>query len=266
MKRIDVKLNNISDKKGILQQLLSEAARYKPLTPEQEKTATVDELIKHNMLFACSVAFRHYHKSIDIMDLVSESLIGLIKAAECYDRNSGNKFISYAVWKMRAEIMNFINNKGDTVRIPQNVQFVRQKIDLSKYIDISDYELAEIYNVTEGMIKNIRSLGTTVSLDETFEDGENIYEPAGYFFADTDTLTNEDVKISKRLLDILDEREQKIIFYRHLDIIVHDYTKIGKMFNLSSERIKFIELRALKKMRNYYDKTITKKEYQGTTY
>jgi len=78
IKHVSIKQNNHRNKSGILQQFLSEAQKYKPLTFEQERTATREQLIKHNMLFASSIAFRYDNSQCDVMDLVSEAMIGLI--------------------------------------------------------------------------------------------------------------------------------------------------------------------------------------------
>lgn len=252
MKRIDVKLNNIvSEKKGILQMLLTEAAKYKPLTPEQEKTATKDQLINHNLLFACSVAFRHYNKKIDIMDLVSESLIGLMKAAETYNPTLNVKFISYAVYNMRAQIMNFIDSKGDTIRVTFPIQMNKNRKEFENEM-LTDKELAEMLGISEFTVKNIRNPLKTVSLNETNDEGDNIYDVAGDFETDEQLFKNTDKELVKKLMRVLNEREREVIHLRFFDIFEHKRQTICQKYKISHEAVRLIEMSALNKMRKHY--------------
>jgi RNA polymerase primary sigma factor len=254
MKRIDVKLNSIvGEKKGILQTLLSEAAKYKPLTPEQEKIATKEQLINHNILFACSVAFRHYNKKIDIMDLVSESLIGLMKAAETYDSSKNVKFISYAVYNMRAQIMNFIDSKGDTIRVTFPIQMNKNKKEFENDM-LSDKEISDILGISEYTVKQIRNPLKTVSIDESNSDGDNIYEVAGDYQTDEPLFKKTDKELVKKLMRVLNEREREIINLRYFDIFEHKRQTISQKYKITHEAVRLIEINALNKMRKQYVK------------
>jgi DNA-directed RNA polymerase sigma subunit (sigma70/sigma32) len=141
IKHIDIKGNNHRNKKGILQQFLTEAQKYKPLTFEQERTATRDQLINHNMLFAASVAFRYDNSQVDIMDLISEAMFGLIKAADTFNPTFENKFISYALFQIQRYIKDFIDTKKNCVRLPHRISQVRYQI--GKYEETDSYLLSE---------------------------------------------------------------------------------------------------------------------------
>jgi len=254
MKRIDVKLNSIvGEKKGILQTLLSEAAKYKPLTPEQEKTATKEQLINHNLLFACSVAFRHYNKRVDVMDLVSESLIGLMKAAETFDATKNVKFISYAVYNMRAQIMNFIDSKCDTIRVTFPIQMNKNRKEFENEM-LTDKELAEMLGISEFTVKHIRNPLQTVSMDLTNEDGDNIYEVAGDYQTDEQLFKNNDKELVNKLMKVLSDREREVIHYRFFDIFEHKRQTICQKYKITHEAVRLIEINALNKMRKQYAK------------
>ena len=252
MKRIDVKLNSvIADKRGILQRLLDEASKYKPLTSEQEKTATKQDLINHNLLFACSVAFRHYTRKVDIMDLVSESFIGLMKAAESFNPEFGVRFISYAVNKMRAQIMNFVDMKADVVRMSYTVQQNRLRKEFQDDM-LTDKELSEMLGISEHTVKTIRNPIKINSMDETNEDGDNILQIAGEYQTDEQLFTNIDKELVKKLMRVLSEREREIIHYRYFDIFEHKRQTICLKYKISHEAVRQIEMAALLKMKKYY--------------
>ena len=254
MKSIDVKLNSvIADKRGILQSLLNEAKKYKPLSSEEEKKATKEQLINHNLLFACSVAFRHYTKKVDIMDLVSESMIGLIKAAESFDPNYGVRFISYAVNKMRAQVMHFIDMKGDAIRMSYTIQQNRLRKEFNDEM-LTDKELSEMLGLSEFTVKSIRNPIAIHSMDETNEDGDNIYQIAGDYNSDEQMLKNIDKELVNKLLNVLTEREREVIHLRYFDIFEHKRQTICLKYKISHEAVRLIEMNALNKMRKYYAK------------
>ena len=92
----------------------------KTITKEEKKTL-YNELVVGNLRFVISVAKMFQNQGMDIMDLISEGNIGLIKAAERFDPTSGLKFISYAVWWIRQSIMASLNENARTIRIPSNL-------------------------------------------------------------------------------------------------------------------------------------------------
>jgi RNA polymerase primary sigma factor len=107
---------------------LNEIQAYEPLDAQEEyelaskmmdgDRRAKDKLIKHNLRFVVSVAKQYYGSNIRLEDLVNEGNIGLLLAADKYDPSRGFKFISYAVWWIRREIISFLNNRGDTIRVP----------------------------------------------------------------------------------------------------------------------------------------------------
>ena len=104
-------------------------------TTKEEKQKLYDELIVGNLRFVISVSKAYQNQGMDLLDIISEGNIGLIKAAERFDPSSGLKFISYAVWWVRQSIMAFLNENARTIRIPSNLVQEAQK---NKKLDLSD--------------------------------------------------------------------------------------------------------------------------------
>jgi RNA polymerase primary sigma factor len=90
-------------------------------TTKKEKDGLLNELVVGNLRFVISVAKGFQSQGLDIMDLISEGNIGLMKASERFDPTSGLKFISYAVWWIRQSIMASLNDNSRTIRIPSNL-------------------------------------------------------------------------------------------------------------------------------------------------
>lgn len=90
-------------------------------TSEQEKTQLKEELVLGNLRFVISIAKGYQNQGLDLMDLISEGNIGLIKASEKFDPTSGVRFISYAVWWIRQSILSSLNEDSRTIRIPSNI-------------------------------------------------------------------------------------------------------------------------------------------------
>jgi RNA polymerase sigma factor (sigma-70 family) len=250
MKRIDVKLNIAHEKKGILQRLLTEANRYKPLTFEQERTATREQLINHNMMFAISVAFRHHMPNVDIMDIISESMIGLVKAADSFDRSSDNKFISYAVYRMRSEIQSYMHTKRDIIRYPDKAHIVKHQIRNMQDEPIET--IAKQMNVSEHYVKMAKEMLQYVSLDHTDDEGNEIYTPASDSQTDSRTLQSDSTKVFKYLVKCLNTKEYKVIEHRYLKDYAKDYKQIGEMINVTGERARQLEKQAFDKIKNQY--------------
>ena len=104
-------------------------------TSKELKSKLHEELVVGNLRFVISVAKMYQNQGMDIMDLISEGNIGLIKAAERFDPTSGLKFISYAVWWVRQSIMASLNENARTIRLPSNLIQEAQK---AKKEEVSD--------------------------------------------------------------------------------------------------------------------------------
>jgi RNA polymerase primary sigma factor len=250
IKHIDIKGNNHRNKKGILQQFLTEAQKYKPLTFEQERTATRDQLINHNMLFAASVAFRYDTAQVDIMDLISEAMFGLIKAADTFNPAYENKFISYALFQIQRYIKDFIDTKKNCVRLPHRISQVRYQI--GKYEETDSYLLSEKLNIPENIIKSAQSITGFVSLDDTNFDGDIIYQVASDDQTDKHVLQLELKELYNEVTECLTGRELEVLRYRYFDNFPQDLSQVAEKLKVCRERVRQIEKQAYKKIRNKY--------------
>lgn len=130
----------------------------------------LDEITEKNVRFVVSIAKQYMHyKNVTLEDLISVGSIGLIKAANKFDTSKGFKFISYAVFHIRGEIMNYVANNGNMIRIPLNIntRYVLAQKKLSKDEELSDSELASIEYKSN---TRVSSLNDTIGEDTTLID------------------------------------------------------------------------------------------------
>lgn len=217
------------------------------LTKENKKKL-LDELVVGNLRFVISVAKSYQNQGLDIMDLISEGNIGLIKAAERFDVDSGVKFISYAVWWVRQSIMASLNDLSRTIRIPSNLVQENQK---NKRIDIE-----QINKTTIDTEQQDTDLPYTVGLyNEINEDGEQLIDKIVNNNADNpEDLLNDIDEIKKKvnyMLSILDEREKVIIEKSYgLTGVESSLDDLGEEFGCTKERIRQIRDKSLRKLRD----------------
>jgi RNA polymerase primary sigma factor len=219
----------------------------KKLSKEVRQKLT-DEMVVGNLRFVISVAKMYQNQGLDLLDLISEGNIGLIKAIERFDITSGFKFISYAVWWVKQSIMAALNEYARTIRIPSNVLQDAQK---QKKIDENDDNYLIEYNDT-----SLIGIPSTVDLfKEINEDGDTLIEVINNPNAEDpmSALNNLDEvkKRMKYMLSILDDREKTIIEgYFGLCGSERNLDDLGEEFGCTKERIRQLKDKALKKLRN----------------
>jgi len=214
-----------------------------------KKQSLVDELIRGNLRFVISVAKTYQNQGLDILDLISEGNIGLMKAIDRYDITSGFKFISYAVWWIKQQILYALNEYSRTIRVPSNIIQEAQKLKKEEFSQEDKYVIEH----TETYLHNIP---TTVDLfKEINEDGDTLLELIVNPNADSpEKLANstEDLKHRiKYMLSFLDERESAIIDgYFGLSGVEKNLEDLGEEFGCTKERIRQLKDKAIKKLRN----------------
>ena len=217
--------------------------------PKAERKKYVDELIRGNLRFVISVAKMYQNQGMDLLDLISEGNIGLMKAIERFDITSGFKFISYAVWWIKQSIMAAITEYSRVIRVPANVVQDAQKAKKHKLDEEDRYLIEYSENVLVG-------IPSTVDLfKEINEDGDTLIEViANPNSEDPMNLLNTTEEIKKKMkymLNILDERERAIIEgYFGLTGIEKNLDDLGEEFGCTKERIRQLKDKALKKLRN----------------
>lgn len=250
----DIKVTQrFTENKRTLNLFLAEATKYQPLTPAQEQTATKEELIKHNMLFVVSVAKYYHVKNIDIMDLISEGMIGLDIAADRFDKTKGFKFISYAVIWIRQKMIEYLNLHSDTVYLPRKHKEMYSKINrhLDKKNDATDDELAEVIgDHGDFYVKSYKQGHSIESMDSHYDWLDDDFQKQ-YASDESAEVLSDDYdrkQIVKKIYNLLDDREAFIIQKLYIEGVSLNY--VGDKLNLTHERIRQIRNFALKKIRH----------------
>jgi RNA polymerase primary sigma factor len=217
---------------------------------KSEKNKLFNELIVGNLRFVISVAKMYQNQGMDIMDLISEGNIGLIKAAEKFNPSSGLKFISYAVWWIRQSIMASLNENARTIRIPSNLVQEAQKqkkkdeiLEEDNFLVSDDPSPANNLPYCVGLFSEIN------------EDGDTLIDVIPNRDADSpEQFLNSTEEIKKKvnlMLSVLDEREKIIIIkYFGLTGVESNLDDLGEEFGCTKERIRQLKDKAIKKLRN----------------
>ncbi len=217
--------------------------------PKPERQKLVDEIVRGNLRFVISVAKEYQNQGLDISDLISEGNIGLIKSIDRYDITSGFKFISYAVWWIRQQILYALNEYARTIRVPSNVIQEANKLrkEESSQEDKFFIEYSEI---------QLTGIPSTVDLfKEINEDGDTLLEIISNPNAESPedaANSTEDLKHRiKYMMSFLDERESAIIEgYFGLTGTEKNLDDLGEEFGCTKERIRQLKDKAIKKLRN----------------
>lgn len=232
-----------------IQSFLTEAAKYKQLTPEQEITATPEQLVKHNMLFVVSVAKQYGGRSNDLKDLIQEGMIGLIKASQRYDATKGFKFISYAVWYIQQAIMSYLLNQRNIIRISEEQAKANKKI--LQLIDThSEEEIKKKLKITDNRFMSFICNPSTESMDEMIGEDDD-YEKQ--YASDDDFLTYYETEDMKERISIMMEKlsykEQHVINQMYLVPFPKTWQELASQMKISHQAVRYLHNRALKKLR-----------------
>ena len=217
---------------------------------KHRKKELYDELVKGNLRFVISVAKTYQNQGMDVMDLISEGNIGLMKAAERFDPTSGLKFISYAVWWVRQSIMASLNENSRTIRLPSNLVQEAQKA--KRKISNSDDDSGFINNSNEPTTNLPYCIGLYREINE---EGDSLIDLIPNKDAESpDAILNSPEEMKKKvstMLSVLDDREKTIIErYFGLTGVECNLEDLGEEFGCTKERIRQLRDKAIKKLRN----------------
>lgn len=241
-----------------------EELKYAKLAAKGDKYAK-DMLVNANLRFVVNVAKKYQNQGLPLMDLISEGNIGLMNAAERFDALKGYKFISYAVWWIKQAILKAICEKSRMIRLPLNranelVQIEKAKKDM-EFAGSESTELDEIAGLLKMDNKMVQTIVNAarepISIDApVFDDPDSCN--VNDFLQDEMHQMPEDYALDmslrgeiNKLLKNLNKREAEIIRYRFgLDGYEQlSLKEIGLIFNLTKERIRQIEKKALQALK-----------------
>ena len=254
---------------------LKEIGKVPLLSPEEEielatRMSQGDENAKHrmteaNLRLVVSIAKRYVGRGMLFLDLIQEGNLGLIKAVEKFDYTKGYKFSTYATWWIRQAITRAIADQARTIRIPVHmVETINKTIRVSRQLlqelghDPSAEEIAREMDMPVEKVRDILKIAQEpVSLETPI--GEEEDSQLGDFIPDEDASEpSEAASFSllreqlEEVLDTLAPREKKVLELRFgiVDGRTRTLEEVGKEFNVTRERIRQIEAKALRKLRH----------------
>lgn len=257
-----------------LTKYLNDISKYDPVSPQKEielaqrikagDDKALTELVSANLRFVVSVAKQYQNRGLELIDLINEGNLGLMKAAKRFDETRGFKFISFAVWWIRQSILEVLHNNGKLVRIPVNKnnlanQYVKAFAALEQKLHRTptDVEVMETMGIGED-----DSIDIAVLLNKSYSIDTRITEDEDTTFSDL--LTSDDipkpdhnVNIESMKIDVsgvlgeLSERERDVLkMFFGIDGKECTLAEIGEKMDYTSERIRQIKEGAIKKLRS----------------
>jgi RNA polymerase primary sigma factor len=248
---------------GLSSDQIKEAVKAIEKGEAQAKEAK-SEMVKANLRLVISIAKRNINRGLQFLDLIQEGNIGLMKAVDKFEYQRGYKFATYATWWVRQAITRAIADQARTIRIPVHMNDIINKLnrasrtlvqengreptleEIAKRMGMSLDKVEKVFKITKRPV----SLETPIG-----EEGDGRLQD---FIEDKEVISPQDAAISsnmakqiQKVLSTLNEREEKILRMRFGIGETHDHTleEVGQYFELTRERIRQIEEKALRKFK-----------------
>lgn len=231
---------------------------------EQGDEEAVQRLIRSNLRLVVHVAKRYLNRGMPLLDLIQEGNFGLMRAVQKYDWQRGFRFSTYATWWIRQAITRSIADKARTIRLPVHIQD-RVRIMNNHWEELSrqlqraptDEEVAEAMDISvDNLHTLLNALPEPISISRPV--GEQGEEELAGFVEDRLALSPEQTASERvmkadilRILDTLPAREKEILALRYglTDEQPHTLEEVGRSLGLTRERVRQLEARALRKLR-----------------
>ncbi|MDR2601788.1 MAG: RNA polymerase sigma factor RpoD/SigA [Spirochaetaceae bacterium] len=268
-------LRYASSDENVLSMYLNDISKIPLLSREEEdKIARLaasgdkkaaNRLVNANLRFVVNVAKRYQGQGLPLIDLISEGNIGLLSAVEKFDVDKGYHFISYAVWWIRQSILKAIYEKSRMIRLPMNragelirIEKMRKEIQSYENNEAEIKEIARTLNMDQKMVGDLISIShDMVSLDMPIHEASggslgDYIEDDTYLSPDDFAVRQTMLKDIESVLSTLTQKEADVIRCRYGigDSVKMTLTEIGYKFNLTKERIRQIEKKALTRLRH----------------
>ena len=258
------KLIDVQDRVGIPLKELKEINR-RMSTGEAKARRAKREMTEANLRLVISIAKKYTNRGLQFLDLIQEGNIGLMKAVDKFEYRRGYKFSTYATWWIRQAITRSIADQARTIRIPVHmIETINKMNRISRQIlqetglEPDPATLAEKMEMPEEKIRKILKISKEpISMETPIGDDDDSH--LGDFIEDTATMVPVEAAIyislqdaTKEVLDTLTSREAKVLRMRFGIEMSTDHTleEVGKQFDVTRERIRQIEAKALRKLRH----------------